>query len=93
MKKRNVKNDGKTIDLIFLILFAGSALYFLVETMIGHLLPTKYILIGISCTADRCRLVISKHPLIKTRLMAALSFKSSIGWRAFIRRRLSDAYP
>ena len=24
MKKRNVKNDGKTIDLIFLILFAGS---------------------------------------------------------------------
>ena len=66
MKKRNVKNDGKTIDLIFLILFAGSALYWL---------------------------VISKHPLIKTRLMAALSFKSSIGWRAFIRRRLSDAYP
>lgn len=46
MKKRNVKNDGKTIDLIFLILFAGSALYFLVETMIGHLLPTKYILIA-----------------------------------------------
>lgn len=46
MKKRNSKSDGKNIDLIFLILFAASALYFLVETLIGHLLPSKYILIA-----------------------------------------------
>lgn len=46
MKKRNSKSDGKNIDLIFLILFAAAALYFLIETLIGHLLPTKYILIA-----------------------------------------------
>lgn len=46
MKKRNSKSDGKNIDLIFLILFAASAVYFFVETLIGHLLPSKYILIA-----------------------------------------------
>lgn len=46
MKKRNSKSDGKNIDLIFLIVFAASALYFLIETLIGHLLPSKYILIA-----------------------------------------------
>lgn len=46
MKKRKSKSDGKHIDLIFLILFAASALYFLIETLIGHLLPSKYILIA-----------------------------------------------
>lgn len=46
MKKRNKKTDRKTFDLIALILFTCSALYFLIETLIGHLLPTKYILIA-----------------------------------------------
>lgn len=46
MKKRKSKSDGKNIDLIFLIIFAAAALYFLIETLIGHLLPTKYILIA-----------------------------------------------
>lgn len=46
MKKRKSKSDGKNIDLIFLIVFAASALYFLIETLIGHLLPSKYILIA-----------------------------------------------
>lgn len=46
MKKRKSKADGKTIDLGFLIVFAASALYFLIETLIGHLLPSKYILIA-----------------------------------------------
>lgn len=46
MKKRKSKSDGKNIDLVFLIIFAASALYFLIETLIGHLLPSKYILIA-----------------------------------------------
>ncbi len=45
-KKTNSKANGKGFDLIALVLFAITSLYFLIEALAGKLLPIKYILIG-----------------------------------------------